>query len=174
MEEDEYTSGLRYRSILSFRYVDCTRNQYGTLHSVLYNAKGSVVGEEDNSYIDVPAQMRSPLPDSVAEITLNYVCNLRRNTSSIARPATETFPRQTCGDTFQPNATLFPVFIERGDIRVIRSRLCHDAFATHRAKTGVPAVQVASFTSLSRAQAFAQQVGGSVGEPTYYVNGEPL
>ncbi|HEY9639682.1 MAG TPA: SH3 domain-containing protein [Coleofasciculaceae cyanobacterium] len=73
------------------------------------------------------------------------------------------FPQTSCGDqASSPSETWYPVYIDKGDIAQIRSRYCKDAVSVIRDKTGVPSVQVASFTSAGKAQRFAAAVGGEV------------
>lgn len=80
--------------------------------------------------------------------------------------------KQSCGDTSTGSETAwYPVFIDHGDLASIHSELCGDAIETTRKDTGISAVQVASFSGRDRAVAFANKVGGDVGEPTF-VNGE--
>jgi len=80
--------------------------------------------------------------------------------------------KQSCGDTSTGSETAwYPVFIDNGDVASIRSELCADAIETTRKDTEISAVQVASFSGRDRAVAFANKVGGDVGEPTF-VNGE--
>ena len=80
--------------------------------------------------------------------------------------------KQSCGDTSTGSETAwYPVFIDHGDLASIHSELCIDAIETTRKDTGILAVQVASFSDRDRAVAFANKIGGDVGEPTF-VNGE--
>jgi hypothetical protein len=78
------------------------------------------------------------------------------------------FPQKTCGDpaTGNPNTVWYPVWIDDKSVDEVSSTYCRDAqFRPSREKTGRPSVQVASFTNLQRAEEFARQVGGEVGEP---------
>jgi serine/threonine-protein kinase len=70
----------------------------------------------------------------------------------------------TCGDPSGSGNTWYPVFINRADLDQVRRQTCQDAIAKTR-NDGTPAVQVASFTSREKAETFANQVGGDVGEP---------
>ena len=74
-----------------------------------------------------------------------------------------TFPQSSCGDqAASPSESWYPVYIDKSDIAQIRSRYCKDAVSVVRDKTGVPSVQVASFTTYGKAQRFALAVGGEV------------
>ncbi|MBD3885399.1 SH3 domain-containing protein [Phormidium tenue FACHB-886] len=90
--------------------------------------------------------------------------------SPLASPAaTQTFqfPQPSCGD--KPTGgqdTWYPVFINGGDVGKLRTQFCADSITTTRQDTGVRSVQLASFTSRQKADAFAQAVGGEVGAPT--------
>jgi uncharacterized protein YgiM (DUF1202 family) len=73
------------------------------------------------------------------------------------------FPQASCGDqATSPSEAWYPVYLDKGDIAQIRSKYCKDAVSVIRDKTGVPSVQVASFTSAGKAQRFAAAVGGEV------------
>jgi hypothetical protein len=87
------------------------------------------------------------------------------------------FPLPSCGDAkpINPNAypvNFYPVFIEYSEINLqaVRSRFCGDAYPMVRKMTGKNAIQIASFTSIERADAFKKimirSFGNSeVGEP---------
>ncbi len=77
------------------------------------------------------------------------------------------FPQASCGDPPGSGSVWYPVFIDNGDLAAIQEQLCADALPTVRQDTGLPTVQVASFSSLEKAQAFARVVGGDVGSPYY-------
>ncbi|PPS40248.1 hypothetical protein B1A85_20890 [Chroococcidiopsis sp. TS-821] len=168
---------------MSLTYVDCASNKIGVLRQVEYDSKGNVLSDDDFSHLKVPRSLRSPVPDSLGEAELLYVCSLRtanggRQTVSSSRTSNRaavtsrnvSFPRKSCGDPFQSQGTYWPVFIDGGNLRQIRTHLCNDAFSIVRER-GIKSVQVASFTSYERALSFAQQVGGTVGAATRYVNG---
>jgi uncharacterized protein YgiM (DUF1202 family) len=73
------------------------------------------------------------------------------------------FPQTTCGETStQPQETWYVVYVDRANPDEIRRQYCNDAIGTVRKSTGVPTVQVASFTDYSRALRFASAVGGDV------------
>lgn len=77
------------------------------------------------------------------------------------------FPKASCGDkSIEGKNTWYPVFVDGGDLGTIRSQFCADAVATKRKDTGVKTVQLASFTSLEKANDFAKAVGGDIGQPT--------
>jgi len=173
--------GRKYSSVKRLTFVDCVQNKIGTLRAVMYDRNGEAVHDYDISYLSVPPDLESPIPDSIGESELLYVCNLRSANSGKKYniPVTSTsysynFPRATCGDPYQGDGTYFPVFIDGGDTSKIRANLCRDAFATVREDTGIKSTQVASFASYQRALNFANQIGGTVGQPTYYVNGRAM
>jgi hypothetical protein len=90
--------------------------------------------------------------------------------------ATVSFPRPACGDSI-PAAksfpiSFYPVYVDysSGSLAKIRAQYCKDAYPITRQDTGRRAVQVASFTSASRAKDFAafmmEKLGsGEVGSP---------
>jgi hypothetical protein len=88
------------------------------------------------------------------------------------------FPKITCGDSLpdNPNAypvTFYPVFIDYTEsiFQSVTSEFCQDAIKKFREVAGKDAIQVASFTSLERANQFEKFMkkkfgSGQVGEPT--------
>jgi serine/threonine protein kinase, bacterial len=70
----------------------------------------------------------------------------------------------TCGDRGDRGLSWYPVFINHADLGQVQRDYCQDAIAKTR-DDGTPAVQVASFTERSKAEAFAKKVGGDVGQP---------
>ncbi|WP_143167716.1 hypothetical protein [Chroogloeocystis siderophila] len=177
-----FDSVKRQTLIKSLMYVNCVSNEIGVLRRVEYDSKGNVLNDYDLSYLKVPRNLRSPVPDSIGEMQLLYVCSLRtanggrqtvtssRASNSVTVARNTSFPRKSCGDPFQSQGTYWPVFIDGGNLSKIRKNLCNDAFSIVRER-GIRSVQVASFTSYERALSFAQQVGGTVGKATHYVNG---
>ncbi|PIG92026.1 surface-adhesin E family protein [Gloeocapsopsis sp. IPPAS B-1203] len=169
------------QSIMSLTYVDCVSNKIGVLRQIEYNSNGKVLDDYDRSYLTIPPNLHSPVPDSLGEAELLYVCSLRtanggrqptnsRTISNSVIARNSSFPRKSCGDPFQRQGTYWPVFIDRGNLSNIRANLCNDAFSIIRER-GISSVQVASFISYERASSFAKQVGGTVGEATHYING---
>ena len=76
------------------------------------------------------------------------------------------FPQASCGDPSAKPGSAFPVFIDNQPIEEIRKKYCADAYSvSNRQKTGKPSVQVASFSDRQKAEAFAKEVSGGVGEP---------
>ncbi len=74
-----------------------------------------------------------------------------------------TFPQATCGEEAStPSENWYPVFIDGAELSAIRSQYCGNAISEVRSKTGVPTIQVASFTSYEKAKKFAAAVGGEV------------
>jgi len=173
--------GRKYSSVKRLAFVDCGQNKIGTLRAVMYDRNGEVVNDSDISYLSVPPNLQSPIPDSIGEAELLYVCSLRnanggRKYNIPIHPTSHnySFPRATCGDPYQGDGAYFPVFIDGEDVSKIRANLCRDAFATARENTGIKSIQVASFTSYQRALNFANQIKGTVGQPTFYVNGRAV
>lgn len=77
------------------------------------------------------------------------------------------FPMVSCGDeATEPSPIWYTVFLDGADINEVRTKYCQDAVSTLRPGTGVPSVQIASFTSYTRAAQFAALVGGQVEQPT--------
>ncbi|WP_416672573.1 SH3 domain-containing protein [Egbenema bharatensis] len=73
------------------------------------------------------------------------------------------FPQPTCGESSsEPRETWYVVYIDRANPDEVRRQYCNDAIGTVRRETGVPTVQVASFTDYSRALRFAAAVEGEV------------
>jgi hypothetical protein len=73
------------------------------------------------------------------------------------------FPQPTCGESStEPRESWYVVYVDRANPDEIRRQYCNDAIGTVRRETGVPTVQVASFTDYSRALRFAAAVGGEV------------
>lgn len=94
------------------------------------------------------SHLQSPVPDSVGELKLVYVCGLRtsnegrryntRLSSSTPKPniapasRNRSFPRASCGDPFHTSGTYWSVFIDGGNVSRVRANFCNDAFATVR------------------------------------------
>lgn len=97
--------------------------------------------------------------------------NANRATNRVVMP---NFPLKSCGDVNPGGVnTWYPVFVNysKADLFLIRRDYCGDAFRSRRKDTGAMAIQVSSFTSRERADAFAEvmrdRVGNAeVGEPT--------
>jgi hypothetical protein len=86
------------------------------------------------------------------------------------------FPMSACGDKkMSGNQTFYPVFVNRFDqatLSYVRNNYCGDAFIKIRESDGRKVIQVASFTSKSKADEFAQLMlknnrinSGEVGSP---------
>jgi serine/threonine protein kinase len=87
------------------------------------------------------------------------------------------FPQSTCGDSPPTSANayplnFYPVFVpySEANLQTVKSLFCGDAYPTVRKTLGIEAIQVASFTSLERAESFKQFMnnkvrGAEVGEP---------
>jgi serine/threonine protein kinase len=88
------------------------------------------------------------------------------------------FPQAVCGDSLPVGQQyypvhLYPVFLDysEGNLQAVQSRFCHDALKKIRQGTGKLSVQVASFTTLERAEFFrvfiARRFGSAeIGQPT--------
>jgi hypothetical protein len=116
------------------------------------------------------AQLSGDKPPILCNVLLPSTTSVdpNRDCDRLSQVVHSEFPRDTCGDrsTATPTATWYPVFIDEGNLEEIRRKYCADAIAIqNRGKTGKPSVLVASFTDRSRAEAFAQAVGGEVDEP---------
>ncbi|GAB4381326.1 MAG: hypothetical protein Kow00121_39580 [Elainellaceae cyanobacterium] len=73
------------------------------------------------------------------------------------------FPQTSCGEeSSQPSGTWYVVYIDKANPDEVRRQYCRDAIGTTRRGSGVPTVQVASFTDYSKAMRFASAVGGEV------------
>lgn len=88
------------------------------------------------------------------------------------------FPLDSCGDSLPTNpqefpASFYPVYVSMTDenLNKITRSFCRDAYSMTRKDAGKKAIQVASFTSLDKADDFQQYLGQffsgvEVGEPT--------
>lgn len=88
------------------------------------------------------------------------------------------FPQPVCGDTLPTDlkaypVKLYPVFVDysESNLQTVQSKFCQDALSRTREKTGKEAIQVGSFLTVDRANAFKEfllkNIGsGEVGEPT--------
>lgn len=96
--------------------------------------------------------------------------------------AKESFPKKSCGDSFPTDpqdfpVSFYPVFVDYSEtnLQKINLNFCEDAYQLIREETGKESIQVGSFTSLDRAEAFKEfmidKVGsGEVGKPKIYEN----
>ncbi|MBW4658032.1 MAG: SH3 domain-containing protein [Drouetiella hepatica Uher 2000/2452] len=108
-----------------------------------------------------PRDVSSSVPSATP--TLSASPSLGTSPSASAIASEFTFPQSSCGDqAVSPSESWYPVYIDKSDIAQIRNRYCKDAVSVIRDKTGVPSVQVASFTTYGKAQRFALAVGGEV------------
>lgn len=101
-----------------------------------------------------------------------------RFSSKISPNRFAAFPKPSCGDPLPENpqaypVNFYPVFIDysENNLSVVKARFCGDALKKTREKTGKLAIQVSSFTSMDRAEAFKNLMkekfgSGEVGEPT--------
>ncbi len=122
----------------------------GVVVSPLPSASPSIVSSVSPSAIATPTPSASPEANSPQP-------------SVAASPEPANTAEDTCGDS-GGNGEWYPVFMNNADVRQVRRKYCRDAIAKTR-DNGTPAVQVASFTDRQRAVAFADRVGGEVGQP---------
>jgi hypothetical protein len=110
-----------------------------------------------------PTSSNSALPNVTSSITPNSL----KESSSIQLSPTPNlfenvaFPLPTCGDNMPTDpkdypVNFYPVFIDftKNNLQVVKSRFCQDSYQLVRESTGKDAIQVASFTSIDRAEAF--------------------
>lgn len=95
------------------------------------------------------------------------------------------FPKPVCGDSLpaDPKAypvNLYPVFVDysESNLQTVTSKFCQDALLKTREKTGKQAVQVGSFLTVDRANAFKEfmlkNIGsGEVGEEPTVIEFQP-
>jgi len=95
---------------------------------------------------------------------------------------TEQFPKSSCGDPLPADSSLypvqfFPVFVDYTDdsLSMIQRNYCQDAIRNLREEIGRNSIQVASFTSLQKAESFRDFLsrefeGADVGTPTTVEN----
>ncbi|NJR65872.1 MAG: SH3 domain-containing protein [Leptolyngbyaceae cyanobacterium CRU_2_3] len=135
-----------------------SRVQYHPLKGSLIATALSVVSLSACSVADLtPKDMGSIAVSPSASATISPAAASPSISSEFS------FPQISCGDqATSPSETWYPVYIDKGDIAQIRSKYCKDAVRVIRDKTGIPSVQVASFTSAGKAQRFAAAVGGQV------------
>lgn len=96
--------------------------------------------------------------------------------------AQESFPKKSCGDNFPKDpkdfpVSFYPVFVDYSEtnLKKINLNFCEDAYQLIRKETGKESIQVGSFTSIDRAEAFKKfmtdKVGSAeVGKPKIYEN----
>lgn len=95
------------------------------------------------------------------------------------------FPQPVCGDSLptDPKAypvKLYPVFVDysESNLQIVKSKFCQDALPRTRKKTGKQALQVGSFLTVDRANAFKEfmlkNIGsGEVGEEPTVIESNP-
>ncbi|WP_414586422.1 NACHT domain-containing protein [Scytonema sp. PCC 10023] len=112
-----------------------------------------------------PTSVASQPPPTPAQTTPSPTVSQSPSTSTSSYKFE--FPQASCGDkSADPDTAFFPVFIDDRTVEEVRSKYCADAYSvSNRQKTGKPSVQVASFSDRQKAEAFAREVGGEVGEP---------
>jgi hypothetical protein len=98
-----------------------------------------------------------PIPDRVPSRPVPSDVN-PRGTSEL--PVTA----GNCGDSGGNGDVLYPVLINHADVEQLGQQHCQHAIAK-TSDHGTSVFRVASFTDRQRAQAFAQKVGGKVGQP---------
>jgi len=95
------------------------------------------------------------------------------------------FPKPVCGDSLpsDPKAypvKLYPVFVDysESNLQTVKSKFCQDALPRTREKTGKQALQVGSFLTIDRANAFKEfmlkNIGsGEVGDDPTVIESQP-
>lgn len=91
--EERYRRGYRYRSQKSLTFVDCERNKIGSLRTILYKSDGEPVEDFDFRHLAMPPALDSPVPDSIGEAELLYVCSLRTSARRVS--SSDISPRST-------------------------------------------------------------------------------
>ncbi|WP_107667103.1 surface-adhesin E family protein [Cyanothece sp. BG0011] len=157
--------------------VDCSQRQIGVTEAIEYNFNGSV---SNHRIIDSnTGGMWEFAPGTIAEGYYDFVCSrITRQPQPEIRAAVNEYPKAACGDPApytEGRHQLYPVFVDYSPetLRYINNNLCRDAFKTRR-QDGRLSIQVASFTTRSNAEEFAnfvqEQLGNSeVGNPTNFV-----
>lgn len=134
----------------------------------LYNQYGNGTGGKI-SVSDIPITPSGVAPISVeSQPLLSTATAPSPEASPSPSPAADSpeFPMQSCGDKpTGSNDTWYPVFVDGGNLEEIKRKYCADAYPKIREKTGKPSVQIGSFTDRQRAEVFAKEVGGEVGQP---------
>jgi WD40 repeat protein len=168
---------LRYHPILTKPETDVAREAKATCEQYVWSKNQS----SETPIADVPAapQRAEPVkPAELTEVTPAPVASQptptpeETSSASTVSPSPLTtsyefdFPQASCGDPSAKPGSAFPVFIDNKPVEEVRREYCADAFVvSKRQKTGKPSVQVASFVDRQKAEAFAQEVNGEVGEP---------
>jgi hypothetical protein len=157
--------------------VDCDRRQIGVTEAIEYSSSGAVSAHYK---IDPSVGgMTEFAPGTIAESYYDFICS-----RITPQPQPETtavvsgYPKAFCGDRLPSDPgkyQLYPVFADYspGTLNYIKTNLCRDAFRVRR-EGGETSIQVASFTTKSRAIDFAaflrNRVGSSeVGNPTLVI-----
>jgi len=162
---------------LEYWSVDCNARSLRIRESYRYTTKGTLTSSSTRGD-DAPLQR--VIPDSKGEELFTEVCNSTKyqsasqeqsSTQASQEPPrrnryTWDFPLESCGDKSSSNGSWWPVFINNGNLNTLRNKYCGDAISVYRENIGVPAVQLASFSSYEKAAAFSVIVGGEVGELT--------
>ena len=95
------------------------------------------------------------------------------------------FPQPVCGDSLPTDTKaypvkLYPVFVDysESNLQIVKSKFCQDALPRTREKTGKQAIQVGSFLTVDRANAFKEfmlkNIGsGEVGDEPTVIESQP-
>lgn len=168
---------LRHHSILTNPQTEVAREAKSTCEQYVWN--GNTLPTSQPSVTSSPSQVEQPIasPTPVESLPAPATPQPSPSIEPTSSPEPERspsptityefppFPQPSCGDPPTPGATWYPVFINEGNEEEIRRKYCGDADSRIRESTGRPAVLVASFTDREKAEAFAREVGGEVGEP---------
>lgn len=145
----------------------------GTIDSIRVNFEKSrySTSSVDTSSSTNSAQI-SPAPSQVQPSLYSQTSSSPSNIFE-----SESFPKTTCGDPFLTSSqsypvSFYPVYINysEADLNRVRSQFCTDSIKTFRKTKGEVAIQVSSFTSITRAEEFRVFIGSrfgnaEVGEP---------
>ena len=160
---------------ISKMLIDCSKKQVGTLEVNRYDSDGSI--NPYRSFERSFTPMSEIPPGTIGDAVQEYICSriTRQPAPTPQVKPTSEYPKAVCGDPAPSTPgtyKLYPVFADYspGTLNYVVNNLCRDAIQTTR-KNGRSAIQVASFTNISRAVDFAafleKRIGsGEVGEPT--------
>lgn len=157
--------------------LDCAAKRMSILKVISYNSDGSV--NPYRSFEDPYFTMSEIAPSTIGDAYHQFICSRITAQPPVekyqARQLGSEYPKAACGDVVPSTPgtyNLYPVFTDYspGTLHFIVNNLCRDAFQIRR-ENGQLSIQVASFTSISRAVDFAslieERIGSSeVGEPT--------
>ncbi|MCS6811993.1 MAG: ARC6/PARC6 family protein [Cyanobacteria bacterium] len=91
--EDQSYGYRRHRSSTMLMYVNCTTQQIGALRAVYHDHYGEVVDSFDQSYLTVPTNLTTVIPDTNGDATLRYICERRRPNGGFSTTSLQTSAR---------------------------------------------------------------------------------